>query len=86
MKQPVNLFKETVSPLIMEHLDAYVVLGYSADKHQRVVVANLGRDHSCRDGLMVMLSAAERWRRGELGATVGPQHKPGAGNTTEQGA
>ena len=61
-----NLFSKTVDPQLMEHFDAYVLVGYKADNHRKVVEANFGRDESCRDGLRIMEVAAERWQDGSM--------------------
>ena len=61
-----ELLKKTTDPLIKEHLDAYVLVGYTADRHRRVVVCAFGNDASCHDGLQIMAAAAERWREGGL--------------------
>lgn len=50
----------------MEHFDAYVLVGYTADRHQKVLVSNFGRDASCRDGLRIMKMVAERWLDGSI--------------------
>lgn len=60
------LFKKTVEPRIMEHFDAYILIGYSADDHMKVVDANYGRDASCRDGLRILEAAAEQWLDGSM--------------------
>ncbi len=60
------LFSRTVEPQLMEHFDAYVLVGYTADNHRRVLQSNFGKDPSCRDGLRIMEAAAERWLDGSM--------------------
>lgn len=59
-------FKKRLEPRLMEHFDAYVLVGYSADRHQKVVESNFGGDASCRDGLRIMETVAERWLDGSM--------------------
>ncbi len=60
------LFSKTVEPQLMEHFDAYVLVGYTADRHSKVLQSNFGQDASCRDGLRIMAAAAERWLDGSM--------------------
>jgi hypothetical protein len=62
----VELLKRTVGPMLKEHLDAYVIVGYTADGHRRIVATDFGKDPSCGDGLQIMAAAAERWQEGGL--------------------
>ena len=62
----MSLFRKTVEPRVMEHFDAYVLIGYTADRHEKVVESNFGGDASCRDGLRIMEVAAERWLDGSM--------------------
>jgi hypothetical protein len=62
----MTLFSKTVEPQLMEHFDAYVLIGYTADRHRKVVQSNFGRDASCHDGLRIMAAAAERWLDGSM--------------------
>lgn len=48
----------------MEHFDAFVLVGYTADRHHRRVYRRYGADAACRDGLQFMEMAAERWLEG----------------------
>lgn len=66
MQRPDRTTARVLDPLIKEHFDAYIILGYSAHDHARTVVAEFGRDPSCVDGLRFMHVAAERWQRGTL--------------------
>ena len=59
-------FKQRLDPRLMEHFDAYVLVGYTADRHQKVLESNFGRDASCRDGLRIMKTVAERWLDGSI--------------------
>ena len=59
-------FKQSLDPRLMEHFDAYVLVGYTADRHQKVLESNFGRDASCRDGLRIMKTVAERWLDGSI--------------------
>jgi hypothetical protein len=59
-------FSKTVEPQLMEHFDAYVLVGYTADRHRKVVQSNFGKDASCHDGLRIMEAAAERWLDGSM--------------------
>ncbi len=59
-------FKQRLDPRLMEHFDAYVLVGYTADRHQKVLASNFGRDASCRDGLRIMKTVAERWLDGSI--------------------
>ena len=61
-----ELLKVTAGAMLKEHLDAYVLVGYTADGHRRIVATDFGKDPSCGDGLQVMAAAAERWREGGL--------------------
>jgi hypothetical protein len=57
--------------MLKEHLDAYVLIGYTADRHRRIVATDFGKDASCADGLQIMAVAAERWREGGLNRPSG---------------
>ena len=70
MKQ-MELFSKMVEPQLMEHLDAYVLVGYTADRHRKVVQSNFGKDASCHDGLRIMEAAAERWLDGSMFPSTG---------------
>lgn len=59
-----SLFEETLVDQIMEHFDAFVLVGYTADRHHRRVYRRYGADIACRDGLQFMEMAAERWLEG----------------------
>jgi hypothetical protein len=59
-----SLFEETLEDQIMEHFDAYVLVGYSADRHHKRVFRRYGADAACRDGLQIMEAAAQRWLEG----------------------
>jgi len=50
----------------MEHFDAYILVGYTADSHTKVVDANFGQDASCQDGLRILQAAAEQWMDGSM--------------------
>ena len=82
MKQSeADLVKTTTGAMLKEHFDGYVLVGYTADRHRRLVVSDFGKDPSCADGLQIMALAAERWREGGLrrppdgehGTLVGPK-------------
>jgi hypothetical protein len=66
-----ELLKKAVGPMLKEHVDAYVLVGYTADGHKRIVAADFGKDASCRDGLQVMAAVADRWREGGLNRQTG---------------
>lgn len=74
------LFSKTVEPQLMEHFDAYVLIGYTADRHRKVVQSNFGKDASCHDGLRIMEAAAERWLDGSMfpGKGANARSQPGA--------
>ncbi len=67
----MTLFSKTVEPQLMEHFDAYVLVGYTADRHCKVVQSRFGRDASCHDGLRIMEAAAERWLDGSMFPSAG---------------
>ena len=66
-----ELLKMAAGAMLKEHLDAYVLVGYTADGHRRIVLTDFGRDPSCGDGLQIMAVAAERWREGGLNRPTG---------------
>ena len=61
-----ELLKMAAGAMLKEHLDAYVIVGYTVDGHRRIVATDFGKDPSCADGLQIMAAAAERWREGGL--------------------
>lgn len=66
-----ELLKLAAGAMLKEHLDAYVIVGYTANGHTRIVAADFGKDPSCGDGLQIMAVAAERWREGGLNRPTG---------------
>ncbi len=66
-----ELLKMAAGSRLKEHLDAYVLIGYTADGHRRIVATDFGNDPSCGDGLQIMAVAAERWREGGLSRPSG---------------
>ena len=66
-----ELLKTAAGARLKEHLDAYVIVGYTADGHRRIVATDFGKDPSCGDGLQIMAAAAERWREGGLNRPPG---------------
>jgi hypothetical protein len=66
-----ELLKVAAGAMLKEHLDAYVLVGYTADGHRRIVATDFGKDPSCGDGLQIMAVAAERWREGGLNRPTG---------------
>lgn len=57
-----TLFETMTTPHITEHLDAFVIIGYSADNHEKFVHAHMGNDAACADGLQNIVSMAENWK------------------------
>lgn len=60
-----TLFNDTATPHITEHLDAFVIVGYTADGHQKFQHVHKGSDPACADGLQMFSIAASRWLRNE---------------------
>ncbi len=48
-----TLFETMTTPHITEHLDAFVIIGYSAGNHEKFVHAHTGGDAACADGLAI---------------------------------
>jgi hypothetical protein len=65
-RDDAEFLKMTAGAMLKEHLDAYVLVGYTADGHRRMLAVDFGKDPSCGDGLQIMAAAAERWREGGL--------------------
>jgi hypothetical protein len=70
-RNETELLNSMARAALKEHLDAFVLVGYTADTHKRVIVTDFGKDPSCGDGLQIMAVAAERWREGVLNRPTG---------------
>ena len=66
LKKDLQLFRSTAAPHVKEHFDAYLLIGYTADRHARVVDVDYGKDPACCDGLQILHAAALRWEEGSV--------------------
>jgi hypothetical protein len=64
--EDTELLRATAGAMLKEHLEAFVLVGYTADRHKRIVVVEHGNDPACCDGLQIMAAAAHRWAEGGL--------------------
>jgi hypothetical protein len=69
--EDTELLKATAGAMLKEHLDSYVLVGYTADRHKRVVLAEYGTDAACIDGLQIMAMASQRWAEGGMNRPAG---------------
>ena len=66
VKKDLQLFRSTVGPQLKEHFDAYLLIGYTADRHAKIIDADYGKDPACCDGLQILHAAAARWQDGSI--------------------
>jgi hypothetical protein len=69
--EDTELLKAAAGGRLREHLEAYVLVGYTADRHRRIVLTEFGADPACGDGLQIMAMAAHRWSDGGMNRPSG---------------